>query len=171
MYFGTDADAVKNATTASPEYKRAKALDEESYDPGKLTLNTAYYWRIDEVNGTSTDSPWAGNVWSFTTGDFFVIDDFEDYDADENQIWYAWHDGLGAGAPGVPGYIFGNGTGSAVGNDTPPYVEVSIVHGGGQSMSYFYNNNQEGYAYYSEAEKTLSDTRDWSEEGVAELSL
>ncbi|HCO92773.1 MAG TPA: hypothetical protein DIU00_02280, partial [Phycisphaerales bacterium] len=62
VYFGTDADAVANATTASPEYKGPKALGEESYDPGKLMLNTEYYWRIDEVNGASADSPWAGNV-------------------------------------------------------------------------------------------------------------
>ena len=84
VYFGTDADAVKNATKSSPEYKGPKALGEESYDPGKLALTTTYYWRIDEVNGTNPDSPWEGNVWSFTTGDFFVIDDFEDYDAGAN---------------------------------------------------------------------------------------
>jgi hypothetical protein len=172
VYFGTDADAVKNATKASPEYKGAKALGEESYDPGKLTLNTAYYWRIDEVNGASTDSPWAGNVWSFTTGDFFVIDDFEDYDAGDNQVWFAWHDGLGAGAPGVPGYIPGNGSGAAVGDETTAsYTEETIVHGGSQAMPISYDNNKQGYSKYSEAEYTLTDQRDWTEEGVANLSL
>ena len=40
VYFGTDADAVANATTASPEYKGPKALGDESYDPGLRTLNT-----------------------------------------------------------------------------------------------------------------------------------
>ena len=35
LYFGTDADAVRNATTASPEYVGPKALGAESYDPGK----------------------------------------------------------------------------------------------------------------------------------------
>jgi len=173
VYFGTDADAVANATTTSPEYKGAKALGEESYDPGMLTLNTAYYWRIDEVNGVSPDSPWAGNVWSFTTGDFFAIDDFEDYDAGDNQIWFAWHDGLGAGAPGTPGYIPGNGTGSAVGDETSPsYTEETIVHGGLQSLPLGYDNNKQGFSSkYSEAELTLSVVRDWTAEGVAELSL
>ena len=172
VYFGTDADAVKNATTASPEYKGPKALGEESYDPGKLILNTAYYWRIDEVNGVNPDSPWAGNVWNFTTGDFFVIDDFEDYDAAENQIWFAWHDGLGAGTPGTPGYLPGNGTGSAVGDETSPsYTEETIVHSGNQSMPVAFDNNKQGYAYYSEVEHTLADQRDWTEEGVTELSL
>ncbi|HCO92772.1 MAG TPA: hypothetical protein DIU00_02275, partial [Phycisphaerales bacterium] len=172
VYFGTDADAIANATTASPEYKGSKALGEESYDPGLLTLNTAYYWRIDEVNGTNPDSPWASNVWSFTTGDFFVIDDFEDYDAGDNQIWFSWYDGLGAGTPGTPGHIPGNGTGSAVGDETTAsYTEESIVHGGNQAMPIAYDNNKQGFARYSEAELTLSTVRDWTAEGVAELSI
>ena len=171
VYFGADADAVKNAAKTSPEYKGTRALGEESYDPGKLTLNTTYFWRIDEVNGVSPDSPWVGNVWSFTTGDFFVIDDFEIYDANDNQIWWAWKDGLGYVAhDNEPAYP-GNGTGSAVGNDTPPYAEESIVHGGGQSMPLVYDNNKQGYANYSEAELTLADQRDWTAEGVTELSL
>jgi hypothetical protein len=172
VYFGMDADAVKNATTASPEYKGPKALGEESYNPGKLLLSTTYYWRIDEVNGVNPDSPWIGNVWSFTTSDFFVIDDFEDYDAGENQIWFSWHDGLGYGTPGTAGYFAGNGTGAAVGDEnTLSYTEETIVHGGLQSMPLFYNNNQQGYAKYSEVELTLSTVRDWTAEGVAELSI
>ena len=172
VYFGTDADAVNNTTKASPEYKGPKALGEESYDPGVLALNTTYYWRIEEVNGVNPDSPWAGKVWSFTTGDFFVIDDFEDYDSGENQIWYAWHDGLGYGTPGTAGYYAGNGTGAAVGDETSPsYTEQTIIHGGGQSMPVNYDNNKQGYAKYSEVEHTLTDPRDWTKEGVANLSL
>ena len=172
VYFGEDADAVKNATKTSPEYKGPKALGEESYDPGKLTFNTNYYWRIDEVNGVNPDSPWAGNVWSFTTGDFFVIDDFEDYDTGENQIWYSWHDGLGYGSPGTPDYYPGNGTGAAVGDETTPsYTEETIVHGGNQSMPVAYDNNKQGFSKYSEVDYTLTDQRDWTEQGVGELSL
>jgi hypothetical protein len=172
VYFGTESDAVTNATKSSPEYKGPKALGEESYNPGMLALNTTYYWRIDEVNNINPDSPWAGNVWSFTTGNYFVIDDFEDYNAGDNQIWYAWHDGLGAGAPGTPGYVPGNGTGSAVGDEnTASYTEEVIVHGGLQSMPLSFDNNKQGYAKYSEVELTLSAPRDWTQEGVTELSL
>ncbi|HUT44724.1 MAG TPA: LamG-like jellyroll fold domain-containing protein [Sedimentisphaerales bacterium] len=172
VYFGADADAVKNATKTSPEYKGAKALGEESYDPGKLALTTTYYWRIDEVNGVNPDSPWAGNVWSFTTGDFFVIDDFEDYDAGDNQIWCAWHDGLGYGTPGTADYFAGNGTGAAVGDEnTASYTEETIVNGGLQSMPLVFDNNKQGFSKYSEVELTLSAVRDWTAEGVAELSL
>ena len=172
VYFGTDADVVKNASKASPEYKGTKALGDESYDPGKLGWASTYYWRIDEVNSVNPDSPWIGSLWSFTTGDFLVVDSFEDYDASDNQIWFEWNDGLGAGTPGTPGYIPGNGTGAAVGDDTTgSYTEESIVHSGVQSMPFLYDNNKQGFAYYSEAAKTLSATRDWTEEGVTELSL
>jgi hypothetical protein len=172
VYFGADADAVKNATKASPEYKGPKALGEESYEPGKLALTTPYYWRIDEVNAANPDSPWEGNVWSFTTGNFFVIDDFEDYDAGDNQIWYVWHDGLGYGAPGTPDYYPGNGTGAAVGDETTAsYTEETIVHGGGKSMPISYDNNKQGFAKYSQVEHALTDQRNWTEEGVVNLSL
>jgi len=135
-------------------------------------LTTAYYWRIDEINDVNPDSPWAGNVWSFTTGDFFVIDDFEDYNAGDNQIWCSWHDGLGYGTPGTADYFAGNGTGAAVGDEnTPSYTEETIVHGGGQSMPLVFDNNKQGFSKYSEVELTLSAVRDWTAEGVAELSL
>jgi len=172
VYFGTDEDAVMNATKDSPEYKGTKALGDESYDPGKLDWYTTYYWRIDEVNSVNPDSPWIGTLWSFTTGDFLLIDNFEDYDAGDNQIWYSWHDGLGYGAPGTELYFAGNGTGSAVGDETTAsYTEETIVHSGRQSMPLVYDNNKQGFANYSEVELTLTTPRDWTEEDVAELSL
>jgi hypothetical protein len=172
VYFGADEDAVKNATTASPEYKSTKTLGDESLDVGKLDWESTYYWRVDEVNNLNPESPWVGSVWSFTTAGFAIIDDFEDYDAGDNQIWYSWHDGLGYGVQGSDPYYAGNGTGAAVGDETTfSYTEETIVHGGSKSMPLYYNNNKQGYAKYSEAEKTLTKTRDWTEEGVAELSL
>ncbi|MHC4437239.1 MAG: LamG-like jellyroll fold domain-containing protein, partial [Planctomycetota bacterium] len=172
VYFGADADAVAHATKTSPEYKGTKALGEEIYNPGKLLLETTYYWRIDEVNDASPDSPWIGKVWNFTTGNYFVIDDFEDYDDGDNQIWFSWHDGLGYGVPGSTDYYPGNGTGSAVGDEVGwSSMELVIVHGGQQSVPFFYDNNKQGFAYYSEGEHTLMEQRDWTEEGVTELSL
>jgi hypothetical protein len=172
VYFGTDADAVANADKNSPEYKGTKALGDESFDPGKLAWFTQYFWRIDEVNDLNPDSPWIGNLWNFTTGDFIVVDDFEDYDAGDNQVWYSWIDGLGFGAPGSVPYNPGNGTGSAVGDEnSPSYTEETIVHSGRKSMPLEFNNNKQGYANYSETELTLTYPRDWTEEQVAELSL
>jgi hypothetical protein len=34
--------------------------------PDGLVNGTTYYWRIDEVSDTDANSPWIGNVWSFT---------------------------------------------------------------------------------------------------------
>ena len=163
VYFGTDEEAVRNATKASPEYKGTKTLGDESYDPGKFPWLSTYYWRIDEVNAVNTDSPWVGNVWNFTTANFLIVDDYEDYDAGANQIWYCWHDGLGYGVPGVDPYFAGNGTGAAVGDETTAsYTEETIVHGGLQSMPLAYDNNKQGYSKYSEVELTLSAVRDWT---------
>jgi len=169
VYFGTDKDAVKNADTSSPEYKGTRDLGSESYDPGKLELGLTYYWRVDEVNDVNPDSPWPGILWSFTTAGFLVVDDFEDYDAYENQIWYTWKDGLGYAAhDNEPAYA-GNGTGSAVGDEsTASFTEETIVHGGNQSMPFWYDNS---VLMYSEVEKTLTYPRDWTEEGVGVLSI
>jgi len=169
VYFGTDKEAVKNADTSSPEYKGTRDLGAETYDPGMLEWDTTYYWRIDEVNNANPDSPWTGPVWSFTTANFLIVDDFEDYDAGDNQIWFAWHDGLGYGTQGTEPYSPGNGTGSAVGDEsTASYTEETIVHGGNQSMPVFYDNS---ILKFSEVEKMLTYPRDWTEKGVSTLTI
>jgi len=169
VYLGQNRDIVCSAGTGSPEYKGSKALGDESYDPGLLELGTTYYWRVDEVyNG----NPVKGPVWGFKVANFLILDDFEDYDAGENQIWYAWHDGLGYGTPGSADYYAGNGTGAAIGDETTvSYTEEVIVHGGNQSMLVAYDNNKQGYSKYSEVEKTLKTQRDWTAAGVGALSL
>jgi len=169
LYFGADKDTVKNADTGSPEYKGTRDLGAESYDPGKLELDAIYYWRVDEVNNANPDSPWTGILWSFTTASFLVVDDFEDYDSGDNQIWYTWKDGLGYAAHGNEPAYPGNGTGSAVGDEnTASFTEETIVHGGSQSMPFWYDNS---ILKYSEVEKTLTYPRDWTEEGVGVLSI
>jgi len=169
VYFGTDKDAVRNATTASPQYKGNKALGTESYDPGKLTLHSDYYWRVDAIYNTGMVK---GLVWSFTTADFITVDDFEAYDIGNNEIWWAWKDGLGYVAHGNEPAYPGNGTGSAVGDETTmSYTEQTIVHGGRQSMPLSYDNNKQGYSKYSEVELTLSHLRDWTGNGLNTLTL
>ncbi|GAI96792.1 unnamed protein product, partial [marine sediment metagenome] len=34
--------------------------------PDGLVPGTTYYWRIDEVNDTEPNSPWKGDIWSFS---------------------------------------------------------------------------------------------------------
>jgi len=162
VYFGTDKEVVRNADTSSPEYKGTGDLGSESYEPEKLEWNITYYWRIDEVNNVNPDSPWTGNVWSFTTANFLVVDDFESYndldpaDPESNRIFNAWIDGYDDPT-----------NGSLVGYDTPPFAEQTIVHGGNQSMPLFYDNS----VGYSEATLTLTYPRDWTENGVNTLTI
>ncbi len=170
VYFGTDEGAVRNANTSSPEYKGTRTLGSESYDPGKLEWDVTYYWRVDEVEADGTVQ--TGSLWSFTTANFLIVDDFEDYDADDNQIWYAWKDGLGYGTAGTEPYYPGNGTGSAVGDETTSsYTEETIVHGGRQALPLSYDNSKQDFFKYSEAELTLTYPRDWTENGVSILTI
>lgn len=159
LYFGTDSKAVENATTTSPEYKGNKAPGSETYDPGKMAWNSDYYWRVDAVYSTGTVK---GLVWSFTTTDYIVVEDFESYndvdppDPNSNRIFDKWIDGYGTTT-----------NGALVGNEFPPYTEQTVVHGGEQSLIYSYDNNLKT----SEATLTLLYPRDWTEEGVGRLSL
>ncbi|MHC4331506.1 MAG: PA14 domain-containing protein, partial [Planctomycetota bacterium] len=109
VYFGTDEAVVANATKASPEYKGDKALGDESFEPGKLPWESTFFWRIDEVAAGNPDSPWIGAVWSFTTADFLIVDDFEEYtdnDAAGEAIWQHWIDGFGVNTNGSQvGYV------------------------------------------------------------------
>jgi hypothetical protein len=157
VYFGTDQEAVRNANTISPEYKGIRNLGFESFDPGKLSWYTTYYWRVDEVNDANPNSPWLGNVWSFTVADFIGIDDIEDYnDYPPDEIFSTWIDGWE-----VPT------NGSLAGHPDPPFAETGNVHGGSQSMPVYYENNFK----YSEITMTLVSVRNWTEEGVGVLSL
>jgi hypothetical protein len=171
VYFGTDPDAVDNADTTTTDIYRGRQ-NGTSYTPpeGVEWGSGPYYWRIDEYNTDGSINK--GRIWRFTVSDFILVEDFESYDAGENQIWFSWHDGLGYGAVGSANYYAGNGTGAAVGDETTSsYTEETIVHGGGKSMPVAYDNNKQGYAKYSEVELTLTAPRDWTRNDLAELSL
>jgi len=163
IYFGPDKEAVKNADTSSPEYKGGGDLGSESYDPGTLEWDTKYYWWIDEANNANADSPWTGPLWSFTTANFLVVDDFESYndldptDPASNRIFNAWLDGFDN--PAI--------NGSVVGHANPPFAEQTIVHGGLQSMPLSYDNA----VGKSEATLTLTNQRDWTVKGVNRLTI
>jgi len=162
VYFGSDAETVKNADISSPEYKGTRDLGSESFEPGQLEWDTTYYWRIDEVNNANADSPWTGPLWSFTTANFLIIDDFEAYndldptDPSSNRIFNAWLDGYDDPT-----------NGSLVGYETPPFAEQTIIHSGNQSMPMSYDNG----VGKSEATLTLTSNRDWTVNGVNRLTI
>ena len=155
VYFGTDAGSLENKASGN--------LGSESYEPGQLEWDTTYYWRIDEANNANADSPWTGPLWSFTTANFLIIDDFEAYndldpaDPLSNRIFNAWIDGFDN--PAV--------NGSVVGYANPPFAEQTIVHSGNQSMPMSYDNA----VGKSEATSVLTSNRDWTVNGVNTLVI
>ncbi|MBN2130982.1 MAG: hypothetical protein JW741_15880, partial [Sedimentisphaerales bacterium] len=161
VYFGDDKDAVLGATPDTAGiYQGRQALAETKFDPGTLEWGKTYFWRVDEVNDASPDSPWTANVWGFTTADFLVVEDFEKYtdnkDADE-AIYQTWIDG------------WVNDTGSQVGYDQAPFAETGILHGGRQSMPLNFANEEA--PFYSEASREFASPQDWTVNGGATLVL
>jgi hypothetical protein len=155
IFFGTDASAL--------EKKGGGNLGSESYDAGQLDWDTTYYWRVDEANNANADSPWTGLLWSFTTANFLIIDDFESYndldpaDPAGNRIFNIWVDGFDSPAT----------NGSVVGHANPPFAEQTIVNSGNQSMPFAYDNA----VGKSEATLTLTSNRDWTVNGVTTLTI
>jgi hypothetical protein len=167
VYFGTDENDVRNATTETADiYKCRQDLGQTSYIPGILDWEKTYYWRIDEIGSAQT---WKGNVWSFTVADFVVVEDFEDYNDINNLIYDTWVD-----------YIVNN-TGMTVGHLNPPSAEQSIVHSGSQSMYMRYDNDgtvnegtvleQSGMLFYSEAQREWENPQDWTKDDANSLTI
>jgi hypothetical protein len=158
VYFSSDEQAVIDGNVP------AISVTETSYGPLSLDLGQTYYWKINEVNMAETPTTLEGDLWNFTTREFLIVDDFESYndldpdDPASNRIFLAWVDGYMQPA-----------NGSIVGYDIAPFAEQTIVHGGKQSMPFFYNNT--AGAAYSEAELTLSPAQDWTVGGAKILSL
>jgi len=152
VYLSTDRQAVIDGTVP------AATVTSRSYSSA-LDLVSTYYWRIDEVNDVETPTTWLGDVWDFTTQEYVLVEDFEDYnDYPPHEIYTTWVDGYTDPA-----------NGSQVGNLTPPLAETKIVHGGVQSMPFIYNNT--GTATYSEGKRTFAVPQNWTQHAVKTLSL
>jgi len=167
VYFGTDAAAVADAGTSSPEYKGRQAGASYSLDGLVEFGGGAHFWRIDEVEAGAT-AIHKGRVWTFTVADYLIVDEFETYTDDVgSRIFQTWIDGWGftEPAPGNPG----NGTGSTVGYTSPPFAERTVVHGGRQAMPFDYNNIIQ--PYYSETDRTWTVGQDLTLNGMDTLSL
>jgi len=65
VFFGEDEAVVTGADTSTAEVYRGQQA-ETTYRPDSLEWGKTYYWRIDEVNDLHPDSPWRGEVWTFS---------------------------------------------------------------------------------------------------------
>jgi hypothetical protein len=152
VYLGTNEADVAAGTGETSQGNQA-AL---SFDPGTLLPGVTYYWRIDEEASDGTSMP--GDIWSFTTVEFVIVDDFEDYnDYPPDRIYDVWADGWDDPA-----------NGSQAGYTDPSFVEQTIVHSGVQSMPFFYDNSA---ASYSEVVSTFDTSQDFTLNGLMGLTL
>ncbi|MHC4726219.1 MAG: PA14 domain-containing protein, partial [Planctomycetota bacterium] len=169
LYVGEDADAVGQATTATGNIYKGQ-LDAATTVVENLEAGKTYYWRVDEVIAGDPQSPIKGNVWSFTTAKYLVLDDFENYndvdeaDPDSDRIYLTWLDGFDSQT-----------NGSTIGYPNPDFlagehiVETGFVNGGLQSAPILYDNS--GTAVISEALLPVTSHKDWTAEGVDSLVL
>lgn len=98
VYFGTDADAVANATTSDPEFLGTVPLTDPNWvlSLSQLVKGQTYFWRVDET--TSSGVVKAAGVWRFTISPFTDLDLF-DY-ASTSALQAVWGGGavLNSGA-------------------------------------------------------------------------
>lgn len=139
-----------------------------------LSSDRRFFWcRGADINGDGKVGPddlmkfadnWLAEGIPRMRGELYLtVDDFESYndrdpsDPQSNRIFNAWIDGYDN--PTINGAI--------VGHITRPFVELRIVHSGGQSMPYYYNT----LFKFAKAELTLDPPQNWAVEDAAVLSL
>ena len=146
----------------------ARPADSNYYDPygdTVLNLDTTYYWSVDE---NTPPNVWQGEVWSFKTLPYYVVEDFNEYASDDDmyEVWSDW---------------WVNGTGALI------YLQLGITDANfvrpvkdksSNSMMYdyrpYYKNPQSGYIWYSEADAdvaALGIDPDWLGMGAKLLTL
>jgi len=155
VYLSTDEQAVIDGTAPV-----ATVTDASYSPPESLVMENTYYWRVDEVNNSETPTTWQGELWSLSTQEFLVVDDFESYNdlpAEEegsNLVYATWTDGFNDPST----------NGSTIGYVEPfqPSMETEIVHGGEQSVPFRYDNTTASYSEVSVNSVDLPIGSDWS---------
>jgi hypothetical protein len=172
----TDMNALADGSAPSVS-STINSIDLNSLD---LHLDTTYYWRVDEVNETESPSVWPGSVWSLSTSDALVVDDFERYNnLSPDRPFQTWLDGMGYSADEFfPVEYGGNGTDAGIGHDiwslSSPHYDGDIMEtdrtlpGSSRSMPLYYSNTG-GAA--SQTERVFTVPQDWTVGGVKTLSI
>jgi hypothetical protein len=176
LYFSTKMQDVNDGTVTPINIPAGSSY--ASYGPLSLDLGRTYYWKVNEVNNTAATTTWPGDVWSFSTAGFLVVDNFEDYNnSSPKRVFQTWLDGVGYSADEYfPVAYNGNGSGASVGHDiwTPGttytnIMETTIRHGDLQSVPLYYNNTNS--PYYSETKRIWTTPQNWNQGGGKILTL
>ena len=161
VYLGTDPSALALAATT----------DAPSFLTEDLDYDQTYYWQVVEVNEAQTPATYTSEILSFTTPASGIVDDFETYSGEEGQeVFMTWFDGFGGDA---------SLGGSTTGHIDSPFVEITAVYAGQQSLPIYYDNdggfiNIDGKASspsFSEVVREFDSPQDWTANGIKSLSL
>jgi hypothetical protein len=103
VYFGENFDEVNNGTGDTFRGNQDTTYYVAGFPgfayPDGLAPGTTYYWRIDEVNDADPNSPWKGDVWSFSVPPktAYNPDPADGAElADANNVTLRWTPGFGA---------------------------------------------------------------------------
>ena len=152
VYLSTDQQAVIDGTAP------ATTVNQPVNGPLSLDLDSMYYWRVDEVNDLEAVQTRPGDVWSFMTQEYIVVDDFESYndiisgEAGSNLVYETW----------IDGYDNPSTNGSTMGYVSGASMETDIVYGGKQSAPLSYNNAGASLSEITVDIGKLPIGRDWS---------
>jgi len=156
IYLSTSRSAVANGTAPTV------TTDLSRYRPTIVEFGRTYWWRVDEVNEAGSPQIWEGPVWSFSTTEYGVVDNFESYtDQPGNSIFDFWTDGIADGNGSIVGHYPDAVKGT--------FCETTVTRNGRQSMPLQYNNVDK--PYYSEARRTFDAPQDWTMGAPSTLSL
>ena len=161
VYMGTDPSnmALLDAST------------DAMVDTGVLDYMTTYAWSVTEVNEAADPTSHAGEVWTFSTPEYAVVDDFESYGGDEGEeIFMTWFDGFGGDT---------SLGGSTTGHIDAPFVETTSVNSGSQSMPVYVDNDggffdidgKSSAPNFSEVLREFAPSQDWTTSGIKTLSI
>jgi hypothetical protein len=146
VFLGTDPVRVAEADLSDTTgIYRGRQEGNEYILSDTLLPGQTFYWRIDEFN---PDTPLTkGQVWSFSVGDYLVVDDMEASDA----VWTRWFDGW-----------------DDPNNGSVVEDEFTMVHAGAKSMHLYYDNND---VPISQVQRSWETPQDWTRRGVDTLTL
>ncbi|OHB74497.1 MAG: hypothetical protein A2Z25_22185 [Planctomycetes bacterium RBG_16_55_9] len=120
--------------------------------------------KVDFIDLDEFAGNWlAESIGGLRENSYLIIDDFESYndldpsDPASNRIFNTWLDGYDNPAT----------NGAVVGYSHPPFAERNIIHGGSQSMPYFYST----FFKLSKAERAVNPPQVWTTKGAGMLSL
>ena len=149
VYVDANETKVTDANTSTTGLLVNNTTTNAYYNCGNLTLGETYYWRVDESGGAFFVK---GDIWSFTLGNYYVIEDFEVYNTTtELTATTAWPDG-GTNGSGAELTLLLEG-----GHESPQYMQF-----------YFDNKEWEGNSY---TERNFGSNQNWTVSGTSALVL